>query len=99
MSKVLADPWSELREAIRNVEAVLDETTWRRAGVQQWLWVAASALLACYRIDPSRGQAAAKQLVGEDFGGFAITDRYAGYYFLDVLQQLCISGSLRWWET
>ena len=88
---ILADPWVELREAIRKAEKVhLDETTWRLQGAQQWLWVAASALLACYRIDPSRGQQAAKELIGENFGGFAVTDRYAGYHFLDILQQqLC----------
>jgi len=91
MSAVLADPWAELRHAIREAEVVhADETTWRLAGAQQWLWVAASALLACYRIDPSRSQAAAKELLGEDFGGFVVSDRYAGYHFLDVLQQqLC----------
>jgi transposase len=97
MSAILADPWAELREAIRRADAVhLDETTWRLCGAQQWLWVAASALLACYRIDPSRGQQAAKALIGEDFGGFAVTDRYAGYHFLDVLQQqLCWAHVIR----
>lgn len=97
MSQVLADPWAELKEAIGRADAVhLDETTWRLQGAQQWLWVAASALLACYRIDPSRGQQAAQALIGEDFGGFAITDRYAGYHFLDVLQQqLCWAHVIR----
>lgn len=91
MSAILADPWAELRHAIRQGEVVhADETTWRLAGAQQWLWVAASALAACYRIDPSRSQKAAKALLGEDFGGFVVSDRYVGYHFLDVLQQqLC----------
>lgn len=97
MSAILADPWEQLREAVQQAEVVhADETTWRLAGAQQWLWVAASALLACYRIDPSRSQQAAKALLGEDFGGFAVTDRYAGYHFLDVLQQqLCWSHVIR----
>jgi len=97
MSAVMADPWSELREAIQRAEVVhADETTWRLAGAQQWLWVAASALMACYRIDPSRSQAAAKALLGEDFGGFVVSDRYAGYHFLDVLQQqLCWAHVIR----
>jgi transposase len=97
MSGVLADPWAELRNAVGQAEVVhADETTWRLAGAQQWLWVAASALLACYRIDPSRSQKAAKALLGEDFGGFVVTDRYAGYHFLDVLQQqLCWSHVIR----
>ena len=88
---------AELREAIRKAKAVhLDETTWRLAGAQQWLWVAASALAACYRIDPRRSQQAAKALIGEDFGGFAVTDRYVGYHFLDILQQqLCWAHVIR----
>jgi transposase len=91
MSAVLADPWAELREAVRKAQVVhADETTWRLRGAQQYLWVAASALVACFRIDPTRTQAAAKELLGEEFGGFLVTDRYAGSHFLDVLQQqLC----------
>lgn len=91
MSDVLADPWAELQNAIRQAEVVhADETGWRLAGAQQWLWVAAASLVACFRIDPTRSQAAAKALLGEDFGGFVVSDRYAGYHFLDVLQQqLC----------
>ncbi len=91
MSAVMADPWAELREAIHRAQAVhMDETTWRLRGAQQWLWVAASALVACFRIDPARSQRAAKALLGEEFGGFVISDRYTGYHFLDVLQQqLC----------
>ena len=97
MSAVLADPWAELREALRAAEAIhADETGRRLRGAQQWLWLAATALFACYRIDPSRSQKAAKELIGEDFAGFVISDRYAGYHFLDVLQQqLCWSHVIR----
>ncbi|MGH8302260.1 MAG: IS66 family transposase [Steroidobacteraceae bacterium] len=91
MSAILADPWEKLREYVQQAELVhADETTWRLAGAQQYLWLASSALAACFRIDPHRSTAAAKELLGEEFGGFVVTDRYAGYHFLDVLQQqLC----------
>jgi transposase len=97
MSAVLADPWERLREAIREAEVIhADETSWRLRGREQWLWLAATALFACYRIDPSRSQAAAKELLGENFGGFVVSDRYAGYHFLDVLQQqLCWAHAIR----
>jgi transposase len=97
MSAIMADPWAELRAAIRKADVVhADETTWRLGGAQQWLWVGASALLACYRIDPSRSQRAAQALLGENFGGFVVSDRYAGYHFLDVLQQqLCWAHVIR----
>jgi transposase len=97
MSAILHDPWRELQHAVRQADAVhADETSWRLAGATQWLWVAASVLMACYRIDPSRSQQAAKALLGEDFGSFIITDRYAGYHWLDVLQQqLCWAHLIR----
>ena len=97
MSAVLADPWQALKDAVRESEVLhADETSWLKAGQGQWLWVAATALLACYRIDPHRSQAAAKELIGEDFGGFLISDRYAAYHFLDVLQQqLCYAHLIR----
>jgi transposase len=97
MSRALADPWTELRDAVREADAVYaDETSWRLRGQTNWLWVVASALLACYRIDASRSQRAAKALLGEDFGSFVITDRYVGYHWLDVLQQqLCWAHAIR----
>ncbi len=97
MSAALADPWAELREAVRQAEVIhADETSWRLRGAQQWLWLGAAALVACYRIDPARSQQAAKALLGEDFGGFVVCDRYAGYRFLDVLQQqLCWAHVIR----
>ena len=97
MSAALHDPWAELRDAVRRADAVYaDETSWRLRGQTQWLWVAASALLACYRIDPSRSRQAAQALLGEDFGSFVVTDRYAGYHWLDVLQQqLCWAHLIR----
>ncbi len=97
MSAALADPWQALADAIRQAEVVhADETSWRLSGAQQWLWLAAAALMACYRIDPHRSKAAAKELLGEDFGGIVVSDRYAAYHFLDVLQQqLCWSHAIR----
>ncbi len=97
MSKALEDPWERLREYIRDAEFVhADETSWRLSGAQQYLWLAATALAACFRIDPTRSQKAAKELLGEDFGGFVVSDRYVGYHFLDVLQQqLCWAHVIR----
>jgi len=91
MSAILKDPWERLREYIQKAALVhADETGWRLSGAQQYLWLASSALAACFRIDPTRSARAAKELLGEEFGGFVVSDRYAGYHWLDVLQQqLC----------
>jgi transposase len=97
MSAILKDPWEQLRQSIQQAQQVhADETGWRLKGAYECLWVATTALAACYRIDPHRSQAAAKELLGEDFGGFVISDRYVGYHWLDVLQQqLCWAHWIR----
>lgn len=97
VSRVLHDPWRELHEAIKAAEAVhADETTWLCRHQACWLWTATTALVVCYRIDPRRTQQAAKRLLGENFDGFVTSDRYAGYHWLDVLQQqLCWSHLVR----
>lgn len=97
MSSYLEDPWLALREAVRQADVVhADETGWPNKGAQKWLWLAASSLLACYHIDPSRGQKAAKKLLGYDFGQIAVTDRYRGYLWLNAVQrQLCWAHVIR----
>jgi len=97
MSAVLKDPWEQLRASVQRAEQVhADETGWRLKGAYQCLWVASTALAACYRIDAHRSQQAAKELLGEEFGGFVISDRYVGYHWLDVLQQqLCWAHWIR----
>lgn len=97
VSLVLHDPWRELDEAIKRAEVVYaDETTWLTKADPCLLWVAASTAIVCFRIDPRRTQEAARKLLGADFGGFVVSDRYVGYHWLDVLQQqLCWSHLVR----
>ena len=97
MSAILKDPWEQLRTYIQKAQQVhADETGWRLQGAYQCLWVATTALAACFRIDPHRTKEAAKELLGKEFGGFVICDRYAGYHWLDVLQQqLCWAHVIR----
>ena len=91
MSVLLADPWAELREAICRAQAV--HAMRRRGG-----WLARSSGCGSprrrwWRVFGSTRPAASrprKRCLGEEFGGFVISDRYTGYHFLDVLQQqLC----------
>jgi len=97
MSEALKDPWQALHEAVKKASLVhADETSWSTRGRQQWLWLAACAYAACFRIDPGRTKKAAQELLGEDFGGFVVSDRYAAYHWLDALQQqLCWAHVLR----
>lgn len=97
MSEALKDPWKVLHDAVKKASLVhADETSWSTRGRDQWLWLAACAYAACFRIDPGRTKQAAKELLGEEFGGFVVTDRYASYHWLDVLQQqLCWAHIIR----
>jgi len=97
MSEVLKDPWRVLHEAVKRASVVhADETSWSTRGREGWLWLGACAFAACFRIDPGRTKQAAQELLGEEFGGFVVTDRYASYHWLDVLQQqLCWAHLVR----
>ena len=95
VSSVLAAPVEEAREFIRQQPVVhADETGWREDKGRAWLWTAASALVTVFTIARGRGAAVAKQMLGEDFSGFLVSDRWAGYDWAE-LRQLCWSHLLR----
>ncbi|WNG26813.1 transposase [Cystobacter fuscus] len=81
--------------------ANLDETGWyegKAEGGQRraWLWLAATALVAVFRITSSRGSEVAKALLGTDFAGFLTTDRWGAYnWYETALRQLCWSHLTR----
>ncbi len=57
---------------------------------QGWLWVAVTPLVTFFQIALSRCSDAARDLLGEDFGGILNSDRYAAYNWVGLEQrQLC----------
>jgi transposase len=102
MSEALSAPVAQAEEYVRNQDAAnLDETGWfegREDGRhgRAWLWLAATALVAVFRISSSHGSEVAKALLGEDFAGFLTTDRWSAYNWYDTaLRQLCWSHLTR----
>lgn len=97
VSNLLDKPYGEIRERALSSEVVhVDETSWPLKGEQQWLWALSSATDATFRIDRSRSQRAAKELLGSDFDKVAVTDRYGAYNWIDNSQrQLCWAHLLR----
>ena len=74
----------------------VDETSWREQQQRGWLWVAVSPAATCFRIDPSRGQQALWQLLGEDYSGVVHSDRASVYHALPEEQrQLCWAHMIR----
>jgi transposase len=93
VSDALAAPYTELHEATQKAPwANVDETGWREDKARAWLWVMATATATVLMIHPNRSKEAAQKLMGSNFKGVAITDRYSAYQWLPVDQrQTCWS--------
>ena len=76
-----------------------DETGHKEKGKRLWAWVAVACYLSIFIIRPSSGSIVAKELLGEDFSGTLITDRWSAYSWVsELLRQLCWSHLLRDFE-
>ena len=97
MSAAMAPAVEEARVYVRNSdEANLDETGWRQRRAKAWLWVAVSRLVTVFLVSLSRGAGVAKDMLGEGFTGFLLTDRWCAYNWYDLLlRQLCWSHLAR----
>jgi transposase len=91
MSAALADAHGEAQRAVQQASAKnVDETGWKRAGTKCWLWGAATALVACFLITPTRGAAGLAALLGQKIKGIISSDRWSVYGQLKLgLRQLC----------
>lgn len=78
-----------VREApVKNV----DETGWKIKGKLRWLWLAATKVVACFKIATGRGQATFKEFMGENPIGTFGSDRWHAYNILDLInRQICWS--------
>jgi hypothetical protein len=64
--------------------------------LRAWMWVAVTRLVVVFRITLSRSAEDAKALLGADFAGYLISDRYGGYAWVQTCKrQLCWSHLLR----
>jgi transposase len=97
VSAALDVPVEEARQHIQQaVIAHLDETGWREGRRKAWLWTAVTSMVTVFLIAASRGAAVAKQMLGEDFTGFLVTDRWSAYGWADLhLRQVCWSHLVR----
>jgi len=91
MSAAMVPAVEEARQYVRDADyAHLDETGWMERLRRAWMWTAVAGAITVFTIARSRGSAVAKAILGEDFVGFLITDRWCGYNWADrFLRQLC----------
>ncbi len=90
-AQALAAPMAGLAAAVREAPAAhADETSWREAGQRCWLWVVVTAVATVFTIAHSRGSQVIKGLLGEEFAGRLISDRWSAYTWVPAeRRQVC----------
>lgn len=91
MSAALAVAHGEAQQAVQAAAVKnVDETGWKQAGAKRWLWGAATTLVACFVIAPTRGALGLAALLGSQIKGIIGSDRWAVYGQLKLgLRQVC----------
>jgi hypothetical protein len=92
-SGLLAGPHERLTSQVLGSGAVnVDETGWYLAGENRWMWTAATANAAIFRIVEDRHRDRLQELLGPEFTGIVTSDRWWAYDLLDPEQrQACWS--------
>jgi len=76
--------------------ANVDETGWRENGRRAWLWTVVGSLATLFAVRGSRARSVRRELLGADYEGMVVSDRYAAYSDLpDDRHQFCWSHLLR----
>ncbi len=102
VSAALAAPTAAVHHALGQQPVVhADETRWpegKRSTSPGYLWVGVTAYLACFLIRRGRHKEAARELLGADFAGILVSDRYASYHWVDDRRrQFCWAHLRREW--
>lgn len=91
MSTALAAAHAEAHQTVQSAPSKhVDETGWKQAGKPCWLWAAATTLVACFMIHPTRSALGLAALLGTKIKGIVCSDRWSVYGHLKLgLRQLC----------
>ena len=76
--QAVAAPMAEARAYVQALTtAYMDEPGWREGQQRAWLWTAATAGVTVFVVRLSRSVKVAKELLGERFWGWLVTDRWS----------------------
>lgn len=91
MSAALALPHAAAQQKVQEAPTKnIDETGWKLAGQKCWMWAAATSLVACFVIRPTRGAVGMIALLGESIHGIVTSDRFSAYGSLPAdRRQVC----------
>lgn len=97
VSQSLEAPFEEAREYIKHQPvAHADETSHKKKGNKMWMWLAATAFVAVFIIRATRSAKEAKDLLGEQFRGILISDRWSAYTWVkSSFRQFCWAHLIR----
>jgi transposase len=84
-----------LGEARASPVVHIDETGWREAGRNGWVWTLTTPTIRLFHFARSRAGAVAAYLLGEDGDGAVVSDFYGAYDRLERIQQRCWAHLLR----
>jgi transposase len=95
--QALAEPVAEARAYVQvQPTAYLDETGWREGTQRAWLWTAVTTWVTVFVVRRARSGKVAHELLGEDFWGWLVTDRWSAYtWYPSWRRQLCWAHLLR----
>ena len=95
LANKLGPTYQRLILRLRRSEVVhADETGWKVAGHNAWLWVFTNDGLTVYVIDPRRAHEVVERILGEDFAGVLGCDCFLAYDALDGYTQSKCAGHL-----
>ena len=85
-----------LIDALRRCHVVhADETGWRIAQVNAWLWVFSSQTVTVYGVETSRGHEVPAAVLGPEFEGILVVDGLKSYDVLAYQKGRCVGHVLR----
>jgi transposase len=88
--------FEQIKKEIREAAAVNgDETSWRRNGLQLWLWTFTSKWHTLLLVSDSRGKEVPKEVLGEYYAGTLTTDCLPTYDSMKCAKQKCWAHLLR----
>jgi transposase len=90
IAAAMESPYNEVHAYVQSQDrSHADESSWRRGNrLKGWIWTLCCTTAAVFMINASRGQKAARQLIG-CFTGILNSDRWNGYSFYEGLRQIC----------
>jgi transposase len=95
--QAVAEPVAEARAYVQQQPtAYLDETGWREGPQRAWLWTAVTSWVTVFVVRRSRSGKVARELLGERFWGYLVTDRWSAYtWYPTWRRQVCWAHLLR----